>query len=231
MGSGVPLMNKYKEEFFWRRFLQTLLGGPKLRLGYDAPSYVYGIQVALFGLPLVFGIALTILAETGAASSVVAVCAYGGVTATFVLVTQVASTLIRQRETTISPLTTNAQNILAEDDEVYFESWRSVGTIEFIVPGKKYRANIVVHAAAVGVVGALGFWYLLPTTLNQLFGICVTVILYVLGWFTLCVALYSVAFSSPPETATFRTTDPWEVAPLMRPFYVLAFTCVDQLAR
>lgn len=233
MGSGIPLLNEYKEQFFWRRFLQTLLGGPKLRLGYDAPPYVYLMQVALFSIPLILGIVFTVLTETGVASDVVAVCLYGGVIVIFVLATQVVSMLVRQRETTISPLATNTQNMLAEDDELFFESCCSVGTIEFVVPGKKYKANIFIHAAIAGLVGALGFWYLLPTTLDGLYNdrIGVTIVLYILGWVTLCVALYSVAVSSPPEMATFRTTDTWEIASLMRPFYILLFACFDQLAR
>jgi hypothetical protein len=33
MGTGIPLLNEYKREFLSKRFPQTLLGGPKLRLG------------------------------------------------------------------------------------------------------------------------------------------------------------------------------------------------------
>ena len=233
MGSGIPLLNDYKEEFFWRRFLQTLLGGPKLRLGYDAPPYVYVMQVVLFSIPLILGIVFTILAETGLTSDVVAVCIYGGMIGIFALVVQLASMLVQRRETTVSPLATNTQNMLAEDDEIFFESCCSVGTVEFIIPGKKYKVNIFIHAAIAGVVGGLGFWYLLPTTLDGLYNdmIGVTIILYITGWLTLCVALYSVAIAPPPEVATFRTSDTWEIAPLMRPFYILLFACFDQLAR
>ena len=45
MGGGVPLLNEYKQEFVWKRLPQTIFGGPKLKLGYDAPAYVYLTQV------------------------------------------------------------------------------------------------------------------------------------------------------------------------------------------
>lgn len=45
MGAGVPLLNEYKQEFVWKRLPQTIFGGPKLKIGYDAPAYVYITQV------------------------------------------------------------------------------------------------------------------------------------------------------------------------------------------
>lgn len=45
MGVGVPLLNEYKQEFVWKRLPQTVFGGPKLKLGYTAPVYVYLSQV------------------------------------------------------------------------------------------------------------------------------------------------------------------------------------------
>ena len=47
-GGGAPLLNDYKLEFFWKRFPQTLLGGPKLKLGYEAPFYVYLNQLLTY---------------------------------------------------------------------------------------------------------------------------------------------------------------------------------------
>ena len=45
MGAGVPLLNEYKQEFVWKRLPQTIFGGPKLKIVYDAPAYVYITQV------------------------------------------------------------------------------------------------------------------------------------------------------------------------------------------
>ena len=45
MGSGVPLLNEYKKAFLLRRIPQTILGGLRLRLGFEAPVYVYLLQV------------------------------------------------------------------------------------------------------------------------------------------------------------------------------------------
>ena len=45
MGHFIPLLNDYKQEFVLKRLLQTVFGGPKLLIGYDAPLYVYIAQV------------------------------------------------------------------------------------------------------------------------------------------------------------------------------------------
>ncbi|XP_064009585.1 pecanex-like protein 4 isoform X2 [Pogoniulus pusillus] len=55
MGPDVPLLNDYKQEFFLKRFPQTVLGGPRFKLGYCAPPYIYVNQIILFLTPWVLG--------------------------------------------------------------------------------------------------------------------------------------------------------------------------------
>lgn len=61
------------------------------------------------------------------------------------------------------------KNLLAEEDEVDFISCCDAETVKFIVPPKKYKLNVLIHALVAGPMCGLTLWYLLPTTLNRLF--------------------------------------------------------------
>lgn len=67
------------------------------------------------------------------------------------------------------PIAKKKKNLLAEEDEVDFISCCDPDTVKFVIPPKKYKLNVLIHALLAGPMGGLGLWYLLPTTLNQLF--------------------------------------------------------------
>lgn len=46
----------------------------------------------------------------------------------------------------------------------------------------------------------------------------------VLGWLTVCTALYSVTVSVCPEPATLRAPDDWELVAAYRPLYLVLLT-------
>ena len=230
---GAPLLNDYKLEFFWKRLPQTILGGPKLRLGNGsrarAPYYVYFNQILIFFVPFILGGLLTVLAELDVVSPSSCGYIYGSLMFLFVLGLQLASWLIRRSANMAAKLQNNA---LAEDDEVEFVSCCGVETIQFIIPGKKFAVNMVLHALVSGCVCGLMLLYILPSNLNNLFSNTgATVVIFSLGWLAVCIAQYSLTAAPPPEPATFRALDSLEVAPLMRPFYVMAFGLVGVLAR
>ncbi len=226
MGSQVPLLNEYKQVFFWKRFTQTLFGGPKLRLGYEAPAYVYINQVVLFILPFVLGGLITLLVDLDVIAWYIGVYIYGTLMLIYVLVAQGVSLIVQKRpSSTVARL--GNQNVLAEEDEVEFESCFDIETFKFVLPIKKWKINILVHAVVSGVMSGLGLWFLLPSTLHFLFSnVGATVVLFTFGWFTLCVAQYPLTSTGPPEPATYRTTDTYEILPLLRPFYVLTIVSV-----
>ncbi len=233
MGSGVPLLNEYKQEFFWKRVPQSVLGGPKLKLGYDAPAYVYINQVLLFLVPWVVGGIFTALVQYDLLKYDIGIYIVGGIMCAFVLLVNFVSEM-RKSKVADGPtaMENKAKNMLSEDDEIDFQSCCGVETVKFILPGKKYKINILIHALLAGPLCGLGFWFLLPLTLEELYGnIAATILLYVTGWLTLCIAQYSFTVGAPPETANFRALDTWEVTPLMRPFYCLAFFCFHIIAR
>ncbi|XP_071796734.1 pecanex-like protein 4 isoform X1 [Asterias amurensis] len=231
MGDNVPLLNEYKREFFWKRFSQTLLGGPKLRLGFQAPAYVYINQVILFIIPLVLGGIFSILVELAGVSVIIGYCVFGGCMGLYVFCAQLTSFLVQRKS--VSSVRPNIRNILSEEDEVEFESCFGSETLNFILPVKKWKVNILFHAIASGVMCGLGFLYLIPTTLNALYSntVAATVIIYTLGWMTLCIAQYPLTVTSPPELAIFRATDAYEITLLTRPFHVCLFCAADLVWR
>lgn len=229
-GGGAPLLNDYKLEFFWKRFPQTLLGGLKIKLGYDAPFYVYLNQVLVFLAPFALGGLFTIFAELQIITDLyINSYIYGSLVVAFVLSTQLFSWLVRRRSSNLSKF---QKNLLAQDDEVDFVSCCGIETVQFIFPGKKFTINIVIHGMLSGILCGLTFLYLLPSTLNKLFlNTGGTVALYILGWLVLCIAQYSLTSAPPTELAIFRPLDGLEISPLMRPFYVVVFGITGVLAR
>lgn len=97
MGTGVPLLNEYKLEFFSKRFPQTIFGGLKLRIGYDAPVYVYISQVVLFIIPFLLGGGFTLLVELDVIKDNIAVYTYGALMTAYVLLVQLISHVVQVR--------------------------------------------------------------------------------------------------------------------------------------
>ena len=235
MGSGVPFLNDYKLEFFWKRFPQTVLGGPKLRILYKVPAYVYLNQIILFLFPWVLGGIFTVLTEYELMKHDISMYVYGALMVLFVMIIQFVSRGIQKKHNSITPLDPLKlkTNLTDEEDEIDFMSCCGTETLGFIIPGKKFIFNIIIHAVLSGPLCAMGMWYLLPTTLNGIYNnnVAATAITYIFGWITICVAEYSLSVNPAPETAVFRSVDPFEIFPLMRPFYVMLFIAFDLLAR
>lgn len=95
MGTGVPLLNEYKLEFFAKRFPQTILGGLKLRIGYKAPVYVYISQIVLFVIPFLLGGGFTLLVELDVIQDYIAACTFGSLIVAYVLLVQLISHVIQ----------------------------------------------------------------------------------------------------------------------------------------
>ncbi|WAR18991.1 PCX4-like protein [Mya arenaria] len=232
MGTGVPLLNEYKLEFFWKRFPQTVLGGLKLRLGYEAPAYVYLAQLVLFFLPFMLGGGFTLLVELEVIQDYIAVYTYGALITAYILLVQLISHIIQASQGSDLPLMRKKKNLLSEEDEVDFISCCDPDTVKFVIPPKKYKLNVLVHALVGGPMAGLALLYLLPTTLNDLYNNTGgTVMLFMLGWLAVLVALYPLVTAAPPETATYRTTDAMELSAVMRAFYVYLLIMFDLIHR
>eukprot|EP00069_Balaena_mysticetus_P003273 bmy_04199T0 len=226
MSPDVPLLNDYKQDFFLKRFPQTVLGGPRLKLGYCAPPYIYVNQIILFLMPWVLGGIGTLLYQLGILEDYYTAALSGGLMLFTAFVIQFTSLYARSRSVTVERMLTT--DILAEEDEHEFTSCAGAETIKFLIPGKKHTANIVFHSVLAGLVCGLGTWYLLPNRITLLYGSTGgTVLLFVFGWMTLCIGEYSLIVNTATETATFQTQDTYEITPLMRPLYIFFFVSID----
>ncbi|XP_005399243.1 PREDICTED: pecanex-like protein 4 isoform X2 [Chinchilla lanigera] len=226
MSPDVPLLNDYKQDFFLKRLPQTILGGPRLRLGYWAPPYIYVNQIILFLMPWVLGGIGTLLYQLNVLKDYYTAALSGGLMLVAALVIQFTSVKAKTKSVTVERILTT--DILAEEDEHEFTSCAGAETIKFLIPGKKYVANTVFHSVLAGLLCGLGTWYLLPSRITLLYG-CAggTAPLFIFGWITLCIGEYSLIVNTPIETATFQTQDTYEITPLMRPLYIFFFVSVD----
>ncbi|XP_004681876.1 PREDICTED: pecanex-like protein 4 [Condylura cristata] len=226
MSPDVPLLNDYKQDFFLKRFPQTILGGPRLKLGYCAPPYIYVNQIILFLMPWVLGGIGTLLYQFSILEDYYTAALSGGLMLLTALIIQLTSLYARSKSVTVKRIRTT--DILAEEDEHEFTSCAGAETIKFLIPGKKYIANTVFHSVLAGLVCGLGTWYLLPSRVTLLYGsVGGTALLFVFGWMTLCIGEYSLIVNTATETATFQTQDTYEITPLMRPLYIFFFVFVD----
>lgn len=226
MSPDLPLLNDYKQDFFLKRLPQTILGGPRLKLGYCAPPYIYVNQIILFLMPWVFGGIGTLLYQLDILEDYYTAVLSGGLMLVAALAIQFTSAKAKTKSVTVQRILTT--DILAEEDEHEFTSCVGAETVRFLIPGKKYLANTVFHSVLAGLLCGLGTWYLLPSRITLLYG-CTggTAALFIFGWMTLCIGEYSLIINTPTETATFQTQDTYEITPLMRPLYIIFFVSVD----
>ncbi|EGW09767.1 Pecanex-like protein C14orf135-like [Cricetulus griseus] len=226
MSPDVPLLNDYKQDFLLKRFPQTVLGGPRLRLGYCAPPYIYVNQIVLFLMPWALGGTGTLLYQLDILRDYLAAALSGGLMVITASVIQLTSVYAKSKSVVVKRMI--VRDILAEEDEHEFTSCTGAETVKFLIPGKKYVANTFFHSVLAGLVCGLGTWYLLPNRITLLYGSPgATAVLFVFGWITLCIGEYSLIVNTATETATFQTQDTYEITPLMRPLYILFFVSVD----
>lgn len=226
MSPDVPLLNDYKQDFLLKRFPQTVLGGPRLKLGYCAPSYIYVNQIVLFLMPWALGGTGTLLYQLDVLRDYAAAALSGGLMVFTAAVIQLISVYAKSKSVVVKRMRT--RDILSEEDQHEFTSCAGAETVKFLIPGKKYVANTVFHSVLAGLVCGLGTWYLLPNRVTLLYGSPgATAVLFVFGWITLCIGEYSLIVNTATETATFQTQDTYEITPLMRPLYIFFFVSVD----
>ncbi|TKS86582.1 Pecanex-like protein 4 [Collichthys lucidus] len=226
MGPDVPLLNEYKQEFFWKRFPQTVLGGPRFKLGYCAPPYVYVNQVVLFLTPWLFGGIATLLCQLQLLQELHATVLSGMLMFGAAAGVQALALYAARRSGTVERL--GAPNILVDEEEVEFTNCVSPETVRFIAPGKRFGLSVVLHTVLAGVLCGFGTWYVFLGRLTALYGsIGVSLVVFVLSWVTLCIAEYSLIVNTATETATFQAQDTYEITPLTRPLYIFIFIAVD----
>ncbi|XP_061552396.1 pecanex-like protein 4 [Phycodurus eques] len=226
MGPDVPLLNEYKQEFFWKRFPQTVLGGPRFKLGYCAPPYVYVNQVVLFLTPWLFGGVGTLLCQLQLLQELHAAMLSGALMFAVAAGVQAVALYAGRRSGVVERF--GAPNTLVDEEEVEFTHCVSPETVRFIAPGKRFGLNVVMHTVLAGLLCGFGTWYVLLGRLTALYGsIGASLVVFVLSWVTVCIAEYSLVVNTATETATFQAQDTYEISPLTRPLYIFIFIVVD----
>uniref|UniRef100_A0A672IIW9 Pecanex-like protein n=1 Tax=Salarias fasciatus TaxID=181472 RepID=A0A672IIW9_SALFA len=230
MGPDVPLLNEYKQEFFWKRFPQTVLGGPRFKLGYCAPPYVYVNQAVLFLTPWLFGGVGTLLCQLQLLQELHAAVLSGMLMFGAAAGVQALALYAARRNGAVERL--GAPNVLVDEEEVEFTHCVSAETVRFIAPGKRFGLNVLLHTVLAGVLCGFGTWYVFLDRLTALYGsIGVSLVVFVLSWVTVCIAEYSLIVNTATETATFQAQDTYEITPLTRPLYIFIFIAVDLAER
>ncbi|KAG7277328.1 hypothetical protein CRUP_005862 [Coryphaenoides rupestris] len=226
MGPDVPLLNEYKQEFFWKRFPQTLLGGPRFKLGYCAPPYVYVHQAVLFLTPWLFGGIGTLLCQLQLLRELHAAVLSGALMFGAAAAVQALAVYAARRSGPVERL--GAPNVLADEEEVEFTHCVGPETVRFIAPGKRFGLNVVLHTVLAGVLCGFGTWYVFLGRMTALYGsVGTSLVVFIASWVTLCIAEYSLIVNTATETATFQAQDTYEITPLTRPIYVFTFIAVD----
>lgn len=78
-------------------------------------------------------------------------CLYGACIVIFVVVVQTITTVVEMKEKESLQLDIVRKNILADEDEVEFESCCGAETLTFVIPPKRFKINIAVHALLSGI--------------------------------------------------------------------------------
>ncbi|RDD42993.1 Pecanex-like protein 4 [Trichoplax sp. H2] len=223
-GEYAPLINDYKAEFFWRRFVRTILGGPNVYLHFKAPRYIYFFQILLLFVPWILGGIFTIFVELIPSSinipSLYYAIIYGGIITTYSFILHYISYIFSRRVNVIGSFN---QNVHSEELEMEFTSCCNPSTWYFIFGNKKHIYNIILHPICAGGLCALIYYYLLPSNIITLFSASSAwVPIYTMGWISLSIAQYSLIVTCPPEPAVYRTSQVEELEPYRRPFYLAA---------
>ncbi len=215
----IPLLNEYKHGLTRRRLLQTATGGLSLR---RLPWFIHLSQSSLYTAPLLLGLPFVVLDVLHVWNPHYLAVLYGCLVSLVMLALAMTGVCVRRRGTSITGVETTDVQVGddEEEDVMEFTSCFSLETFKFIFAQKKSH-SVLLHPLTSGLVAFTGCFMLLPSVVGDAMPVGGVVVVCVLGWATLCNALYSLSVGPPPEMATYRPTDPLELRAHMRPFYVL----------
>ena len=227
--SDNPLLNDYKLTYVLKLLLQTFLGGVRLKFNFDAPAYIYYIQILLWIFPFIFGILFTLIVELGDYDDQICALTFGLLMVTLYTSIHILVFIFKQRVTSLERAT---HNFLAEEDEIEFVSFLSMETLEFLIPKKKSVVSYFFHSLICGVLCCFSFMFLLPKRTDFLFDNTVgSWFYYVIGWLIVCVSCYPLIGQHAKEPALFHIVDNWEILPISRSCYVIGCGIFSYVAR
>ena len=181
------------------------------------PWFIHFMQAVLWLLPLILSAPFIILDLLGLWNQYFLAFVYGCIVGVTVLVEGIMVFIIRRH------LGLEQRRIQFDDENetVYIPSFCSAETIAFIF-SLKTKSDLFLHPFASGLLSFVGCLLLLPTILQEMLHISLAVVVFVIGWLTLCCAHYPLSTHVPSETAVYRQTNFLGLRSYYRPFYFLA---------
>ncbi|XP_067119884.1 pecanex-like protein 4 [Centruroides vittatus] len=226
---STPLISEYKRPFIVRRLLQTFLGGPKIKLGFKAPVYIYIIHIVLFLIPWILAESITPFVDNEEVNITIAMYIYGSVIGALVLLIQFLNYFAQRETSVVSKI--NKTNHLLEDDEVEFSACCGIETYQFIFARKNTWFYIICYSLISAVVCATGLEYLYIPKLKEWWNNKLTaIVLHVFGWLTICISQYSLTVVNPPEPAIYNNEKHHFMKTTFRPFYVCCMFAVHYVS-
>ncbi|KAG1671727.1 Pecanex-like protein 4 [Nymphon striatum] len=219
---NIPLIDDLKRDFVIRRVVQTFLGGAKLKIGYKAPICVYILQILVLLMPCFIGIVFVTVTEMKIMSYPQYMYGFGVVMFCFVFLNQCFSRNTNRKVSQISDIKKKS-NVLSENDQIEFISCCSFEMMQFVIPPKKHFVNVIFHGLVSAVMCGMGIHFMLPSIMQKFWkDNALMWLMMIAGWFSLCVAQYSLTTVGPPEPAVYQPLDHYEVSAVSRAFYVIA---------
>lgn len=219
---NIPLIDDLKRDFVIRRVVQTFFGGAKLKLGYKAPLCVYILQILVLLMPCLIGIVFVILTELKILVYPQYMYSFGIVMFCFVFFNQCFSRNTNRKVSQVSDVKKKS-NVLSESDQIEFISCFSFEMMQFVIPPKKHFVNVIFHGLVSAVMCGMAIHFMLPFIMRNSWNDDVLMwFMMIIGWFSLCVAQYSLTTVSAPEPAVYQPLDQYEVSAVSRAFYVIA---------
>ncbi len=110
-----------------------------------------------------------------------------------------------------------------QDDAIEFDSLLDRTSLDFIFSSKRIP-SLILTPLVTGLLSYAVCYPLLPTVLLESLPVAGVVVVFILGWTTGCIALYSLCARAPTEIAVYRATDPLELKFITRPLHVISLT-------
>ena len=248
MSTDVPLLNDYKRAFVRNRLLTTFLGGIRLT---GCPWYAVLIQLGLLILPVTVIVLVTTLVPYSALGTdqhpfllhYALLCSF---LFSYTVILQIIVYCCHQSElNAVQEIVLSSgeaedegkgvrrrRQLFEEEDDAELDGCCSTKTWQFVISRKKFKVNIMVHALMASGVGAAALTFLDLDTVRKLFGgnTVEAYFVIVFGWVSVVNALYGVMIAPPPETATFRFLDTFELGSMSRPLHVILLTLPQLVA-
>lgn len=249
--STFPFLNDYKRNFFFKRLLQTIIGGPIFIFNstINAPVYIYIFQIFFLILPFLFGgisILIHDLINTdkwNLYTSIIAGCIYFFIILFLKMLTLI---IVNKSNEKKDKKNVEKQNRLNDEQNFEFGNLFSKSTVEFLIPTsseiivesdstrmtitKKIIKTILKNLFDSCVAGFLMFSsvYLESIVyLKSFYSLAPSIILFILHWIVLTLSFYSLCFRNPPEIAVYRSYDNLNLNQYYRIFYVLLFQLIE----